>query len=77
MCCDIFKLWRMIKLELKEKIDARRNLETLRSQVIYWTQQLDKADNVEQKEYCFKNLEKFVSEMASQIAKYKYNHLQK
>ncbi|WP_029191686.1 hypothetical protein [Paenibacillus elgii] len=64
-------------MELKEKIDARRNLETLRSQVIYWTQQLDKADSVEQKEYCFKNLEKCVSEMASQVAKYKYNHLQK
>lgn len=67
----------MIILELKEKIEAIRSLDNLRSQVIYWTQQLEKAENVEQREYCFKNLEKFVSEMASQVAKYKYNHLQK
>ncbi|MEC0209713.1 hypothetical protein P4H70_12305 [Paenibacillus ehimensis] len=64
-------------MELKEKIEAIRSLDNLRSQVIYWTQQLEKAENVEQREYCFKNLEKFVSEMASQVAKYKYNHLQK
>jgi len=64
-------------METKEIIAVQQHLNLLRCRVIYWTQQLEKAVDQNRKDLCFKKLEKYIGELAAQVAKHKYNYSRK